>query len=476
MIRGWGLALVAVWFGVGCVSSPERQALPESVSVPEKWGSGSSGDTEAIWWDAFASAELTGLIEEALGGNPDLLALEARVAGALATARIAGADLYPSFSAGLDSARRKQNFIGFPIPGSASDVLTTRATTHGLSLNTSWEIDIWGRVRAGKRAAMADSEAARADWSMRRLSLAAQLSKAWVDAIALKQQLALAEASADLFSDTADMIKDRYERGLRSALDVRLSVNSVHGAKALVQEREQQFLAALQQLESLLGRYPGGRLEVPGELPTIEAGVAAGIPASVLERRPDLQAAERRLAAADQRIRESRAALLPRISLTGSTGTSTAEMQDLLDNDFSVWSLAGNLAQPLFQGGRLRAGVDRAKARAQEAAQEYVGVALQAFREVEFALASEVFLAERERFIREAAAESNAALTVAGRRYERGLEDLISVLESQRRSLSDATQVIDVHRARLVNRIDLYLALGGGIGPVAVPERAVAAR
>jgi outer membrane protein TolC len=219
----------------------------------------------------------------------------------------------------------------------------------------------------------------------------------------------------------------------------------------------------LQQLELLLGRYPSGTLDLEGGLPELIGAMSVGIPSSVLERRPDLVAAERRLAAADQRLWESRAALFPQISLSGSTGTSTAELRDVLDTDFSVWTLAGNLAQPILQGGRLRAGVDLSKSKIKEATFHYVSIALRAFSEVEFGLASEGFLRDREGHIVAAATQSESALLLANRRYESGLEELINVLESQRRSLSDGTQVILIRQARLNNRIDLYLALGGSV-------------
>ena len=164
-----------------------------------------------------------------------------------------------------------------------------------------------------------------------------------------------------------------------------------------------------------------------------------GIPSEALQRRPDLVAAERRLAAADARLWASRAALFPKISLTPSAGTQVAEPEDLADAGLGgVWTLAGNLAQPILQGGKLRAGVDLSKAQTREAAALYIAAVLRAFGEVEFALRSESLLAERERLVQSALAESKAALALANRRYSSGLEELRSVLESQRRFLSDA--------------------------------------
>lgn len=464
-------ASVILVFGLaaGCVSAPESPSLPKELQIPSSWfGAATVAETdEPLWWDAFLSEELSSLLAEAFAGNPDLRAMAARMEAAAANARIAGADLWPSLSAQLDGSRQKQNFIGFPIPenpdeASSGGSPSASYTTYRLSFSTSWEIDLWGRLRAGKKAALAESQASLADWRMRRMSLAAQLSKAWVEAVAAAEQLQAVRDSADSFRETAQKIEKRYERGLRSALDLRLSVNSAESAEALVASRRRQLHQALQQVELLLGRYPAGQIALSGPLPPLEGEVPAGIPSEALKRRPDLAAAERRLAAADARLWASRAALFPKMSLTPSVGTQVAEPEDLLDAGLGgIWTLAGNLAQPVLQWGRLRAGVDLSKARTREAAALYVSAVLRAFSEVEFALQSESLLAERERRVQSAAAESEAALALANRRYESGLEELISVLESQRRFLSDAVQGIDARRARLLNRIDLYLALGG---------------
>ena len=464
------MAAAVLVFGLasGCVSVPERRELPEELQIPSSWfGAVTVSETdEPLWWDAFLSEELSALLAEAFAGNPDLRAMAARREAAAANARIAGADLWPSLSARLDGTRQKQNFIGFPIPDNPGETAggspSSTYTTYRLNFSTSWEIDLWGRVQAGKKAALTESQASLADWKMRRLSLAASLSKAWVEAVAAAEQLRAARDSAASFRETAQKIEKRYERGLRSALDLRLSINSAESAEALVVRRRRQLRQALQQVELLLGRYPAGRIALSGPLPSLEGGVPAGIPSEALKRRPDLAAAERRLAAADARLWASRAALFPQMSLTPSVGTQVAEPEDLLDAGLGgIWTLAGNLAQPILQWGRLRAGVDLSKARTREAAALYVSAVLRAFGEVEFALQSESLLAERERRVQSAAAESEAALALANRRYESGLEELMSVLESQRRYLSDAIEGIDARRARLLNRIDLYLALGG---------------
>jgi outer membrane protein TolC len=197
-------------------------------------------------------------------------------------------------------------------------------------------------------------------------------------------------------------------------------------------------------------------------LPAPRGVVPAGLPVELLTRRPDLVMAERRLAAAGARVSEARAALFPRIALTGSSGRASEEIEDLLDSAFGVWSIAGNLAQPIFQGGALRAAVDLASAEQVEAAAAYAGAALQSYKEVETLLAAESLLSEREKHLAAAAEQSRAALALATQRYTTGLESYVTLLASQRNLLTAESEHIAVRRARLDARVDLYLALGGG--------------
>jgi outer membrane protein TolC len=174
-----------------------------------------------------------------------------------------------------------------------------------------------------------------------------------------------------------------------------------------------------------------------------------------------LDAEEKRLAAANMRVAEARRALYPRISLTGSSGTSSDELKNLLKGDYSVWNIIGNLVQPLFQGGRIRGGIKLAQAQEQEALFFYAQKVLNAFAEVETALSAETFLEQRENALRVAAEQAVAARQLAESRYNRGLIDLIEVLEAQRRAFETQSQLLIVKRERLENRVDLYLALGG---------------
>ena len=470
-----GLLLVPLL--AACVSAPARQQPEIRVALPERWTAGASPGEAAVdaeWWTSFGDPALSELIPIALGENRELAAVVARLDRAAAEARIAGADLKPSLAATVSSSRQRQNFIGLPIPG-FDGVLTTTTSRHGVSLDSSWEIDLWGRIRAGARAALAELQATEAELRGARLSIAAQTARTWFAALEARQQLELARESAASFRSSADYVRSRFEQGLRPAVELRLALSNLASAEALEQQREVQLDRATRQLEVLLGRYPAGNLlEAFGRepMPKPPAAVPAGLPAGLISRRPDLISAERRLVAADQRYRQARRSLYPRLSLTGSGGTATDELSELLDGDLRVWSLIGGLTQPLFQGGRLRAGVERADATSREALAAYASTALRAFAEVESALAAERHLAERERHLAEAAEQLAAARRLAEERYASGVGLYITVLESQTRALTAASTLLEVRRVRLDNRVDLHLALGGGFettDPVSAP-------
>ncbi len=458
----------------GCLSPAPPAPVALEVELPDRWTAAEPEATtiepSAAWWTEFADPRLDALIAEVLDVNHDLAAAAARVEAAAAEARIAGADLVPRLAASLDSSRAQRNFIGLPIPNAPGGVLSTTSTSLGASLNVSWEADLWGRLRAGRNAARAGVEAARADLAGARLSLAGQAAKAWFAAAEARLQLERAERTLAIRASTRERIRRRYQLGTRSALDLRLAMANEGRARADLAGRERQLDAAERQLQLLLSRYPARPASgaVPAELPEPPVGLPALLPSELLTRRPDLAALDRRLAAAGFGFQQARASLYPRFSLTGSTGRLSAEIEDLLDSDFSVWSLAANLLQPIFQGGRLEAGVELADARYRELAERYAQALLGAFAEVELALAAERSLATQAAALATSVEQSLAAQKLAEERYTAGLADYLAVLESQREATQAEIALLGVQRQRLDARVDLYLALGGGV-PVFEP-------
>ena len=472
------VALLLATSLLGCSAAPALRQPQLGVPVPAHWTTergveGVKRAVDRVWWKDFDDPALSKVIEEALRANHDLEAASARVAAASASARIAGADALPAANLSFNGSRAQRTFIGFPFGvagggggGSSAPaqrtVISSRSNQFGVALDVSWELDLWGRVRAGRKAAVGDLQAARADLAAARVSIAAQTAKAWFGAVEAERQLELARRTAASYRGSLNRVDERYRLGLSSALDVRLARTELHREEAVVERRNSNLDRARRQLEILLGRYPAREVETSDRLAQPVGAVPAGLPARLLVRRPDLSAAERRLAAAGARVYAARAALLPRISLTGSYGTSSAELSQVLDQKLDVWTIAGNLLQPVFQGGRLRAQVDLARAREKELLADYASSTLRAFAEVESLLADEGYLARRTQALAAAAENARASRQLSEERYQKGLEDYTTVLSAQRSAFDAQSALLQARRERIDTRVDLYLALGGG--------------
>jgi len=455
------ITVLAVIVLTGCVHvhPPGEEALP--VQLPEEWVAeqGNAGAPTG-WLADFDDRMLPLLVEEALGSNLSLQAAMARLEQASALARIEGADRWPDLSVGGSARRAMTNTLSEPL-------MRTRSDRFGVEAIVNWEVDLWGRVRAQVKAAEASYAAAESDFAAVRLSLATRVAQSWFTVLEAQLQAQLAGETLRTFESSLTTVDERFQRGLSPALDLRLTRANVASARATLALQERLADAAIRQLEVLLGRYPAGQLAElsdgsdlsdPLDLP---ATIPAGLPAELLGRRPDIQAAALRLMAADAGLIESRRALLPGIGLTGSYGSASADLENLLKSPFDVWSLAGNVTAPLFAGGRLRGNVDRAEAVREEALASYQEAVLTAFQEVESGLAGEAFLRDQLEALRLAAEESTGAQELAEERYERGLSDIITVLEAQRRAFNARSAALTVQNLLLQNRLALYLALGG---------------
>jgi len=453
------LAALAVFTLASCSTS----SVPESrLKAPENWlTAGSSAEVVDEWWKSFGDTNLAAFITEALTENRSLEAMRARVEAAMEQSRIAGSASLPTLSGQLGSSRQQQVFVGLPLPGAAGP-LKSRSTSHTAQLVADWELDVWGRVRSGRNAALSDYLAATDDLRGARLSLIGQIVRGWFHLAEAAKQLELSVAIVKSFEETEATVLGRYEHGLRPPEEVRSSKSNAASARALTALRETELNDARRQLLALLGRYPTGNLSGPDVFHVPVHKISAGIPSGLLERRPDLLAARWQLKAAGFRLDEAKASIFPALGLTAGGGRTSSDLQDLLDADFSIWSLGANALQPLFQGGRLRANVRMNKARVRAAVADYDEAVLKAFREVETALDNESILATRESELAETGRQATAVLSLAQDRYESGLEDLLPVLESQRQVLEAESQLHAARRARLDNRVALHLALGGG--------------
>jgi outer membrane protein, multidrug efflux system len=453
---------------VGCASAPEVRpiaGLDSTVEIPERWQTqsltGDRGDRD--WWRALEDPRVDVVVEEALRQNHTLGLAIANVEAAHANATIAGAGRWPQINGTLRSSRSKQIFVGLPFPGAGP--ASSLSNVYTPSLDASWELDLWNRLGQQAQAAVAQWQASEAELRAARLSIAAQSVRAWASLIESRSLRELSARSVDTYRETARISRSRYDRGLTNAVDVHLASTQLESAAALLEERDLLLQQNRRQLELLLGRYPRGAFEEQGELPVLAAAPPAGLPADLLRRRPDLVAAERRLAASGALTRAAQRELLPRITLTGSTGTTSDQLSDLLDGKFSIWSLAGGLVQPLFQGGRLRAQVAVQRASQRASLEQYATAVLAAFAEVENSLDAESRLVRREIHLRAAFVSAERAATLSEDRYRRGIGDLLQVLEAQRRALDSESLLVSIEAQRLRQRVDLHVALGGDFDP-----------
>ncbi|MEZ5299093.1 MAG: efflux transporter outer membrane subunit [Verrucomicrobiales bacterium] len=425
---------------------------PES---PEAWMAAvpAAGDP-SDWIARFGDTSLATLCGEALEANRDLRAAAARVLAARERIAEARAAMLPQLSSAFSSGRAERVGAARSEPDFA------------LGIEASWEVDLWRRLREATTAEAEDYLASEADLAAARQALAASVARTYFSAAEAASQSQLASETVASFAEALDVVEDSFERGVASALDVRLARANIEGARAALERRRREEDSAIRALEVLAGRYPGKAIEPRKTLPSLTAAVPAGIPSELLGRRPDIRAAERRARAADRRLGEARKLLLPSLRLTGSAGGASADLGRLLDKEALVWSIVSGLTQPILEGGRLRANIRRQEALRLAAAEDYAAAALNAFQEVETALAAESYLRAQEAALRRAAEESTAAAELALDRYSRGLEQIITLLESQRRAFDAQSALISAQGLRAQNRIDLYLALGGDPSPL----------
>jgi outer membrane protein, multidrug efflux system len=280
-------------------------------------------------------------------------------------------------------------------------------------------------------------------------------------------QAQVAEQSIKDRRTIVDLVRGRFNRGLTRGLDLRLALTDLANAEAQLAQSRNQVQIVTRQLETLLGHYPDdckyaqiGGLQV---LPKLPEALSAGLPSQLLERRPDLVAAFLRLRAMDARVESARKALLPRITLTANGGASSTALSDLADPRAAAWNLAAGLVKPLFTGGRLKSEIRLNEALTKEALSKYQSTALNAFRDVEQALAAEQWLRAQEQALHEAVDQTEASRKLAVNSYQQGLIEILTLLDSYRSTLNAQSAHLTVQRQLLTNRIDLYLALGGGV-------------
>lgn len=445
---------------IGCANLVSTKSVKRpTIETSGSWTTASSGQHEKIstgWLQDFNAPKMTSLVREAVSNNPSLNARSARLRSAKLNTTSSRANLLPSVSASSGASASRSGNGPFP---------TTSSESYSLSLNTSWEPDIWGRLRDLRASDLASYAASIEDYRGARLSLAANTARAWCNLITAENQLELAVETLNSFEKNKSIVERNYKAGVPGtrAIAVQLSRNNVAQAQRSVSSNRQSRNEAARALEELLGRYPAAQLKATKQLPTIKSHIPTDIPATLLTRRPDLAAAQLRVFQSAKIADAARKNLLPSISLSTGTSSSSQKLRNIFDPAYLSSSIASSLSQAVYRGGELKANAQAALEQNQASISDFTSAAITAFREVEDALAAEQALAQQEEFLLVEVRQASLAERSAELDYSEGVDEsgILEILESQRRANNARASLISLRNRRIQNRINLHLALGG---------------
>jgi NodT family efflux transporter outer membrane factor (OMF) lipoprotein len=457
------LSITTIVCASGCAVAPpppaedvRRQALAD-IALDGTWRADASVSTQPVlddWISTFHDPALDALVREAIAHNPDLRVAAARVEQAGQYLVIAHSALKPSLGIfGTGGAKS----------GGGGD---TSSALQGALLAASWELDLWGRLRYARNAAREDLAAARAELEFARQSIAASTAKAWFSATQLSLDATVAADMVASARELTSLAEQRARVGAGTDADVAIARASEQQSEDSLQQILLARGQALRALELLVGRYPAAEIAARAELLDRPGPVSAGLPLQMLERRPDVIAAERRVAAAFNRVGEAKAARLPQLSLNASFGAFASDILELKEDFENPTSgIGARLLAPIYQGGRLTAQVEIRTLQQKEAIADYARVALRAIGEVEYALAAGSTLAARTDLLSNALQEQTLALELTRTNLRIGRVDR-RALEQQRMAVSNARMALNsVRTDELAGRVNLYLALGGSLEP-----------
>lgn len=446
----------------GCTLAPkyERPIAPVSPAWPRESDNDAARNGADIPWNEFSDdPRLERLIELSLVGNRDYRAAALRVEQARAQYRIR-ASLYPNVNAEALGNRRRTSETVFD----QGDRLTPTTTTYEVNLGVAYELDLFGRVRSLKREALEAYFAMDASRRSVQIALISEVAVQYWTTLQLREARGLAEQTLAAVTDSFNLIRRSFEAGVASELDLRASEAQVQTARVNVATYGQLLSQAENALVLLIGQpipedLPAGR--TLSEQPLLD-DMPAGVPSDLLQRRPDIRAAEHELKAAHANIGAARAAFFPRILLTGAAGTASASLSDLFTGPSATWNFSPQITMPIFQGGRNRANLDVARISRQIEVAHYEKSIQVAFREVADALAERAFvgqkLAAQEQLVQ--AQRQRFVLTEA--RYREGVDNYVDVLLAQQDFYAAQQNLLQLRAARLMNGVMLYRSLGGG--------------
>jgi multidrug efflux system outer membrane protein len=449
----------------GCLKlGPEYKRPDLDVEVPAAYEN-AAGDNGApangeLWWHVFNDPDLNLVVEEVIRNNLDVKQATARVLELHYQVVQTRANRFPQLGLQAQARRQQQPIIGILPSGTVS----VENSIFTLALPASFEWDLWGRLARAEEASRAEMlQAVEARHTITQTVVAEAVSL-YLQIEALERQIQITDRSITSFKRSRDLVEGRYRRGLSSILDVRQARRLLAQAESLLPDLRQNLSVAQHNLSVLHGNYPTAKPPRPQPEDYFKRldPVPPGLPSELLQRRPDVRAAEETLKSLNALVGFAKANRFPRITLTGSFGYSSDELATLFQPESQLYNIAADMAQPLFEAGKRKAAQRAAEARYQQAAAAYVKTVLTAFADVEGALVTRKEKIERRDRVVVLLREARAALEVAESRYLRGLLEYLNVLDAQQSLFVAEQDLARVDLAILTNRVALHRALGGG--------------
>jgi NodT family efflux transporter outer membrane factor (OMF) lipoprotein len=437
--------------------------VPQNWQSPVPWSEARPLDSlpKNGWWTIFGDGELNQYEEQAIANNQALRAAIARLAQARAFARVTASGLYPELTGGVSASRQR---LSANRPTNGGPIVPAAVTQNSFSIpfTLNYEVDLFGRVRRSLEAANASLQASDADLENVRLLITAELAADYFQLRALDTEIAVVQKAIGFQQKGLELVENRHSGGAASGLDVaqqRTVLDASQTQLALLQQQRAQFEHALAVLQGL----PASQFKAPVRALDVQAPeIPTGVPSELLQRRPDIAAAERNVASANAQIGVAKSAFYPSIFLGGGGGFESSDIAKLLNAPSAVWSLGLSILQPVISGGRNRAGLENARAAYEEQVADYRETALIAFQQVEDALAGLTALASASSSQQRAVADAERSLNLANARYTGGLVTYLDVITAQQQVLDNERLEAQIQGQRLVTSVLLVKALGGG--------------
>jgi NodT family efflux transporter outer membrane factor (OMF) lipoprotein len=448
----------------GCSLAPklELPAVPvaETYKEPAPWTQAAPADRlpRDAWWLLYGDEELNRLQAQLVQNSPDLQAALARYQQAKAYADQLRSGLFPSFGVRADGARIRQSETRPP----AGQATPRYYNSYAAGLEATYEVDLWGRVRNDVNAGRLEASAAAADLESARLSLQAQLADYYIALYGLDREAALLADTVTAYDRAVSLTKERHDAGIVSGLDVARAQTQLDTARSAVSQNQAQRATLEHAIAVLVGESPSQFSLAPRSVPLQLPQIPGDVPTNLLQRRPDIAAAQRRTAAANASVGVARAAYFPSITLSGAYGFESNRSSEWLTAPNAAWSIGPTILLELFDAGRRKARVEQARAVLDEAGATYRGVVLGAFQEVEDNLALLHHFGNAAESERSAVTSAQQSLDFAMNRYREGAVSYLEVVQSQTTALTTQREALDLETRQLRASVALIRALGGG--------------